>query len=250
METLLFVIFISVLIKCYREMIRQPDYEHCCLTFQVLQDKRSQLLTSSGIPDIDELARENQNVLGAEVPPLHATDGSPEAVVIEHLNQLQLSPPSGSPVGPNQHYPHLASPVEQPPQSDGPVASLNAELSQHVENPSPSVPSDPVVLHTGANQLSGAFRNAEALSQLGVMEALPNQVVSSTPLGTRMPAKSYADPLTTELERLRKQTEQTNTAHKDTVSTGLLNLGALLMGGIRFRLFCTNYCLSLCRFCG
>ncbi|XP_058199863.1 uncharacterized protein LOC131314930 isoform X5 [Rhododendron vialii] len=188
----------------------------------VLQDERSQLLTSSGIPDIDELARENQNVLGAEVPPLHATDGSPEAVVIEHLNQLQLSSPSSSPVGPNQHFPHLASPVEQPPQSDGPVASLNAELAQHVENPSPSVPSDPVVLHCVANQLSGdgytSFRNAEALSQLGVMEALPNQVVSSTQSGTRMPAKSvYADPLTTELERLRKQTEQTNTAHKDTI---------------------------------
>ncbi|KAF7121226.1 hypothetical protein RHSIM_Rhsim13G0096400 [Rhododendron simsii] len=188
----------------------------------VLQDERSQLLTSNGIPDIDELARENQNVLGAEVPPLHATDGSPEAVVIEHLNQLHLSTPSGSPVGPNQHYPHLASPVEQPPQSDGPVASLNAELAQHVENPSPSVPSDPVVLHTAANQRSGdgytSFRNAEALSQLGVMEALPNQVVSSPQLGTRLPAKSgYADPLTTELERLRKQTEQTNTAHKDTI---------------------------------
>lgn len=217
------------------------------LHFQALRDESSLVATSTGIPCFDELERGNQNVLRAEVPLLHPTGGSREAVVTELLNQLQLSPPSGSPVGPNQHYPRLASAVEQPPESDGPVASLDAELTQRVENPSPSVPSNLVVLDTSENnQLSSdgytSFRNAEASSQLGVMEALPNQAVSSTQLGmdpsintlggfgmnlpfhspqhaaTRRPTTPvYADPLTTELERLRKQTEQNNKACEDTV---------------------------------
>lgn len=235
------------------------------LHFQALQVERSQLLTSSEIPNIDELARENQSVLGAEVPPLHATDGGHKAVEIERPNQLQLSPLSGSPVDLNQHYPRLTSPVEQPPKRDGPIAS-NADLAQHVDNPSLSVPSDPVVLHTGANRLSvdgyTSLRNTEAMSQLGFMEALPIQVVSSTRIGTeppintlggfginlplhsphqaaaRMPAKSVcADVLTTELERLRKQTDQTNTAYEDTVSNWFASSWFTSCGWVSFRLF-------------
>lgn len=109
------------------------------------------------------------------------------------------------------------------------------------------MPSNIVVLDTSENnQLSSdgytSFQNAEASSQLGVMEALPNQAVSSTQLGmdpsintlggfgmnlpfhspqqaaTRRPTTPvYADPLTTELERLRKQTEQNNKACEDAI---------------------------------
>ena len=161
-----------------------------------------------------------------------------------------------------QHVPNLGSlPIHV---TDDPLGLNQSYLHIAVRND-----------HPPSNDRSTSFQNAEALSQVNEeMTGLPNQVVPGTQLGmdppidtlgrigthlplhsayrvaSRMPTPPlYADSLQNELERLRKETEQTIKAYEDMVSIGLLNLGHCLLGVVIFCFF-TSYFLSLSRSCG
>ncbi|XP_057480932.1 helicase protein MOM1-like isoform X3 [Actinidia eriantha] len=208
----------------------------------VLQDEHTLSSVSAGIHDSDSAARRNQNVLspstdspvdqnqpdsgsasGVEQP---RNEGEVASLNVVAPQQFEPAVPSSQAV--LQHGANLGSlPIHV---TDDPLGLNQSYLHVAVRND-----------HPPSNDRLTSFQNAEASSQVNEeMTRLLNQLVPGTHLGmdppidtlgriethlplhsayqvaSRMPTPPlYADSLQNELERLRKETEQTIKAYED-----------------------------------
>ncbi|GFZ17881.1 hypothetical protein Acr_26g0011500 [Actinidia rufa] len=208
----------------------------------VLQDEHTHSSISAGIHDSDSAVRGNQNVLSPSTDsPVdqNQPDSGSASGVEQPRNEVQVAslnvvaPQQFEPAVPSsqavlQHVANLGSlPIHV---TDNPLGLNQSYLHIAVRND-----------HPPSNDRSTSFQNAEAASQVNEeMTGLLNQVVPGTQLGmdppidtlgrigthlplhsahqvaSRMPTPPlYADSLQNELERLRKETEQTIKAYED-----------------------------------
>ncbi|XP_057484469.1 helicase protein MOM1-like isoform X1 [Actinidia eriantha] len=208
----------------------------------VLQYEHIQSSISVGMHDSDSPARGNQNVLSPSTDsPVdqNQPDSGSSSGVEQPRNEGQIAslnvvtPQRFEPAIPSsqtvlQHGANLGSPPIHV--ADDPLGLNQLDLHIAVRND-----------HPPSGDILTSFQNAEASSQVNEeMAWLPNQMVPGTQfgmdppidtlgrIGTHLPLHSahqvaswmptpplYADPLQNELERLRKETEQTIQAYED-----------------------------------
>jgi hypothetical protein len=200
-----------------------------------------QLLSSADSRSGDELANEMRNSFQQVEPSVsHHDDAVPsnqlndEAPRIEPVMQIQPLSSADSPSGNNEYFLPSAGGVEHRLSVEGYTSNQIAQTSTELVDNIVEI-SDQAVLQRAtsctlhlsvAATISGLgahFQGTMTIPSTSEITNHPTQ--TSPPVAYCLPMLSYPDPLQIELERIRKETDQTIKVHEDTVGFPLY-LGA------------------------
>ncbi|KAG6678574.1 hypothetical protein I3842_14G087500 [Carya illinoinensis] len=200
---------------------------------QAVQDECTPPSTSAHTPIRDTLANEMQNT-SQEVEPSgsHRVDAGPsnqlnhEAPAIEPVQQIQLLSSADSYSGNNTCDLLSDGGVEHQLNFEGHTSNQLTQTPQLGENliefPDQAVmqPSTSLALLLPIEApVSGLGTHFSDTRTMPIATDISNPPIQTAPpMASRMPMHFYPDPLQTELERIRKETDQFIKIHEDTVS--------------------------------